>query len=359
MSSTVTPNKCHSITRLLATRIDQGMYLNGPIPGERALATELGVSYLTVRRATRQLLDEGVLSRMSNGRLQPSHKTSKTRRGPQIGLLVDTFPVNAMREWFTDLDKLVSEQGGTLHLISYNDKDDPRVFEALDQELDGLFIIYRYELSPLLRDRLVRNAHRLVSLWFDMTSLGIPSIENAPARNVSRAVEYLKDLGHQRVDFLCASDRDAVLRDRIHYWQQAVNHYDLPGEVFEQTPRKPQSSAMSARDLALEMHQQGKLDQVTAMVCATTNMAMGFMRACHEVGRVVGKDISVIGYGEVDAAQVCIPSITSVKPGPRLPLLEQGLEWILSRDKGEGRPMHIDSLDVDLFIGESTASPSC
>ena len=199
MSSTVTPNKCHSITRLLATRIDQGMYLNGPIPGERALATELGVSYLTVRRATKQLVDDGVLSRMSNGRLQPSHKTSKTRRGPQIGLLVDTFPVNAMREWFTDLDQLVGEHDGTLHLISYNDKDDPRVFEALDQELDGLFIIYRYELSPLLRDRLVRHAHRLVSLWFDMTSLGIPSIENAPARYVSRAVEYLKELGHQRV----------------------------------------------------------------------------------------------------------------------------------------------------------------
>lgn len=357
MTTFVTPTKHDSITELLASRINQGMYFQGPLPGERALAGELGVSYLTVRRAIKQLLDDGLLARMANGRLIPCATQHAQKRGPQIAMLVDTIPEVSMRTWVQDLEDVVRARNGNLQVLSYSHESDPRVFEALDAELDGLFIVYRYELSPLLRDRLIRNKHRVVSLWFDMTALGIPSIENAPARFMSKAVEHLKNLGHQRVDFISASDRDTVLRDRIHYWQQAISHYQLEGELFEQTPRRPQSSALSARDLALDMHANGQLDEVTAVVCATTNMAVGFQRACHEVGRVVGRDISVVGYGEVDVAQVCVPSITAVRPGPRTPLLEQGLDWIMSGNKTADRPLMINSVDVDLFIGESTAPP--
>lgn len=357
MSTFSSPTKHESITDLLAERINQGAYLQGQLPGERALAIELGVSYLTARKATQQLVKDGLLTRTPKGRLVPCPRQHSDKCGPVIGLLVDTIPEVSMRAWVNDLYDVVRAKNGTLRVISYNHESDPRVFETLDAELDGLFIVYRYELSPLLRDRLIRNRHRVVSLWFDMSAMGIPSIETAPPRFVSKAVEYLKNLGHKRVDFLSASDRDTVLSDRIHTWQQALNHYQLQGELFEQDPKRPQSSALSARDLALDLHASGKLDQITAVVCATTSMAVGFQRACHEVGRVVGRDISVMGYGEVDVAMVSVPSITTVRPGPRTPLLEQGLDWIMSKQQNPHRPLHIDSVDVDLFIGESTAPP--
>ncbi|HCD32109.1 MAG TPA: hypothetical protein DER01_06845 [Phycisphaerales bacterium] len=355
MSSFSTPTKHESITELLAERISQGAYLHGQLPGERALAIELGVSYLTVRKATKQLLKDGLLARTPKGRLMPCASQESQKRGPQIGLLVDTIPEVSMSAWLNDLDAVVKAKNGTLRLISYSHETDPRVFEALDAELDGLVIVYRYELSPLLRDRLIQNRHRVVSLWFDMTAMGIPSIETAPAHFVSKAVDHLKSLGHKRVDFLCASDRDTVLCNRIHYWQQAVNHYQLQGELFEQLPKRRQSSALSAYDLAMDLHANGKLAQMTSVVCATSSMAVGFQRACHEVGLIVGRDISVVGYGELDVAQMSVPSITTVRPGPRTPLLEQGLDWILSPDNDDQKPLYINSVDVDLFIGESTA----
>ena len=168
MSSFSTPTKHESITELLAERISQGAYLHGQLPGERALAIELGVSYLTVRKATKQLLKDGLLARTPKGRLMPCASQESQKRGPQIGLLVDTIPEVSMSAWLNDLDAVVKAKNGTLRLISYSHETDPRVFEALDAELDGLVIVYRYELSPLLRDRLIQNRHRVVSLWFDI-----------------------------------------------------------------------------------------------------------------------------------------------------------------------------------------------
>lgn len=352
------PSKHESITSLLEARIEQGMYLQGTIPGERSLADELGVSYLTIRRATKHLVDHGLLIRLSNGRLAAKSLKNRGKHGPQIGLLVSMFPGRTMTEWVGELNRAVNAQHGSLRLISYTDEADPRIFEALDAELDGLFIIYRYEPSLLLKNQLIKNSKRLVSLWFDMAHLGIPSVESGPPRFMTKIIEHLKDLGHTRIDYLNTAPNDTVSRDRIYYWKQALDHYGLAGELFSKPDYNLGGMGLNARQFAHDLYNDGKLKQCTAMVCGTTEMAMGFQRGCHEVGLTVGKDISVTGFGEIYTAQLCNPSITTIRPGPKRPLLEQGLEWITTRGKDWNRPMQITSLDVDLFIGESTAPPS-
>lgn len=357
MTTASTPTKHDSITQLLTTRINQGMYLQGTLPGERALASELGVGYLTLRKATKQLLDDGMLVRMNNGRLAPNPNEPGEKTGPQIGILVSMFPGRTMSEWVGELNRAVSAVNGSLRMISYTHESDPRIFEALDADLDGLFIVYRFEPSLLLKNQLLKHKNRLVSLWFDLTHLGIPSVENAPPQFVSKAIDHLKKLGHKRVDFLSTTTRDTVLRDRIHYWQQALEHYQLDGELFEKTDYFLGSSGLNARQMALDMDNQGQLENTTAVICGTTEMATGFQRGCHEVGLTVGRDISVVGFGEMHIAQLCVPSITTIQPGPRRPLLDQAMQWIMRDGKEWNRPLSINSLDVDLFKGESTGPP--
>ncbi len=350
--------KHDEITQLLEARIEQGLYLKGTLPGEQSLADELGVSYLTVRKATRQLVDHGLLTRLSNGRLAAKPHENSGQRSLQIGILVPMFPGHSMSKWVADLNRVVNEQNGSLRLISYTTESDPRIFEALDADLDGLFFIYGHEPSLLLKNLLIKHRKRLVSLWFDLTQLGIPSIENAPTRFVSKAVKHLKDLGHQRVDFLDVSAPDnSVARDRVLYWRQALEHYDLQGELFHKFDYYLGGSALNARQLTLDLHAQGKLKDVTAVVCSTTDMAFGMQRACHELGLTVGKDISVAGFGEMYTAKLSVPSITAIEPAPCVPLLEQGLQWIMTNGKDWDRLLLISSLDVELFIGESTGPP--
>src|SRR5690606_5220397 len=58
-----------SVAKVMQERIRSGDYALRPIPSERALALELGVNYMTVRRGLGVLEKEGTLSRLPNGRL--------------------------------------------------------------------------------------------------------------------------------------------------------------------------------------------------------------------------------------------------------------------------------------------------
>ena len=63
------PTKYNEVMSVIKRRIQEGDYLVESIPGERRLAEETGVSYMTARRAVRQLLEEEVLTRDDSGSL--------------------------------------------------------------------------------------------------------------------------------------------------------------------------------------------------------------------------------------------------------------------------------------------------
>lgn len=50
----------------------------------------------------------------------------------------------------------------------------------------------------------------------------------------------------------------------------------------------------------------------TAILCATDPMAIGAIAACRERGLVVGRDISIVGYGNSSASAFCDPPLTTV-----------------------------------------------
>jgi LacI family transcriptional regulator len=54
-------------------------------------------------------------------------------------------------------------------------------------------------------------------------------------------------------------------------------------------------------------------DAPTAIVCANAAMAIGAMACCRERGLQVGKDVSVMGYGNSDASRYCDPPLTTVE----------------------------------------------
>lgn len=51
----------------------------------------------------------------------------------------------------------------------------------------------------------------------------------------------------------------------------------------------------------------------TAFLCATDAMALGAIAACREAGLTVGRDVSVIGYGNSSASAFCDPPLTTVE----------------------------------------------
>src|SRR5436190_13282146 len=84
--------KYKHVMSLIERRIRQGDYVLNPIPGERKIAEEAGVSHMTARKAVRGLLDRKVLIRRPNGLLDVSPGFQAGAGSPQMLLLYPAYP---------------------------------------------------------------------------------------------------------------------------------------------------------------------------------------------------------------------------------------------------------------------------
>ena len=82
------PAKYTEVMSVIKRRIREGDYLLDNIPGERKIAEETGVSYMTARRAVQELLDEEVLIRQPSGALDVHPRFSKRNKPAEVVLLV-------------------------------------------------------------------------------------------------------------------------------------------------------------------------------------------------------------------------------------------------------------------------------
>ena len=120
--------------------------------------------------------------------------------------------------------------------------------------------------------------------------------------------DRLVGLGHTRLAFLNAplEMNFAALREQgflralkahgLDLAQCPVCHGELSAESGEQ---------LATRLIAGDM-------PVTAIVCATDAIALGAMSAVRRAGLVVGRDVSVVGYGNTESGRYADPPLTSI-----------------------------------------------
>ena len=343
--------KSQGAAELFRKRIQLGAYRLKGIPGERKLAADLGVSYMSARKVVQQLVAERILRRTETGRLEQALASRKSR-GLQIGFVAPAFSAQVISELQYDLSQLVSASGGIVRPVMYVQPTDPIIFEALEGDFDGLFVILPVGAPQLLIDRLERYSDRVVILWQDMSHLGLLSIVTAPSRFIGKGLDHLASLGHQRIDCLNTLPHEPIVLDRMRHWRMGLEQRGLVGELVDEPTRPFENSITAAYESFKRMIDRGL--EATAYLCSTTELGRGVIRAAHEAGIEVGKDISVIGYGEISVAKLTVPSLTAVEIGEPRPLLAMGLQWIATKGEDWQRPLRLEPDDVEVFVGEST-----
>lgn len=138
--------------------------------------------------------------------------------------------------------------------------------------------------------------------------VGMPCVASDGRRGAYEAVEYLLDLGHRRIGFISgafggqgrlrlAGYRDALVDHGLPYDERLV----LPGDWtwdagYELAPH------------FLEME-----EPPTAIFCANDLMALAAMRALHERGLQIPRDVSVLGFDDIPTAALSDPPLTTVR----------------------------------------------
>lgn len=339
------------IAERLKHRILNGDYLLTAIPGAPRLAEENGVSYLTARQAVQLLLDEGVLIRSSNGRLETAGSPVATIRKLNIANIRPTYDEGSPI-WDRMIQQVAEEFSCVVRTVTYNHADDPAIFDALNGNFDLIFLQHTCNTDVFI-NRLLPYRERLVTLFQDLTAHGIRCLDGLPPSVIDQVIEHLYQLGHRRIDFMNTEPNSPVIEQRIAAWRQALKHFSCRGELYNQPVNMFAFAPEAAYELTSRLLNEGKLVG-GAVFCTDVFTAQGCLRGCYEHGVRIPEDISVAAFGNPELARLTIPSLTVTKrPDPR-PHIRRIISFYLEKNGTSGPLMYRPENAPSLVIGEST-----
>lgn len=178
---------------------------------------------------------------------------------------------------------------------------------------------------------------------------GDPWVDVDGAAGTGQAVDHLVELGHRDIAFLGWPEGSRIGDDRHHGWRSAMERHGLAGH----------GSVIREDDTMTAAHRAGwrllEESRPTAVVAASDTMAVGALRAAHDLGMTVGRDLAVVGFDDTPSAPLLTPPLTSLAQ----PLEEVGQLLVknLAAQLSGGRPRPQALLEPTLVVRGSTGFP--
>jgi LacI family repressor for deo operon, udp, cdd, tsx, nupC, and nupG len=226
----------------------------------------------------------------------------------------------------------------------------------LSNRADGLLLLDG-SLDPQALRLLTQAPYSvpLVVACEEIPSSGFHTVLTDNAHSAERAVRHLIDLGHSRIGHLLGPENNVVARERHAGFVEALRSAGLPlvpqwlirGNFEMQT-----GFAAASRFAALE-------ERPTAMFAANDESAIGFLSGLRRHGIECPRDISVVGYDDLEVAAHYQPSLTTIRQ-PRDSLGRLAAETLIDLlEEGDNTrsPVRI-VLNSELIIRESTSHPA-
>jgi DNA-binding LacI/PurR family transcriptional regulator len=319
---------------VLERRISAGEYMLKDLPGERKIAEETGVSYMTARKAVLALIEKGVLTRQENGALMVAGDERRAEQGvARVALLVPGYPSPFLTYLRTGVDHATGGKPVQFRSFEYAHWDDGIFKESLDA-CEGVIIIPSTEPIP---DRVLRALkapdRKVVVLEGDLTEHGIPSIRLFPDSHIRGLLDHLTEVGHNPISCLNTQGKNPEIERRIGLWRAHIETHGIPGELWDD-PTPPYEDPMLRAHAAMRHQIKTAQGPLGAVVCTTQPAALGAMRACYEAGLAVGRDVAVCTINNEPTGWYFCPSLTGLEAPDFEPLLEPCFRWFAAGARG-------------------------
>ncbi|MBN2829877.1 MAG: GntR family transcriptional regulator [Candidatus Cloacimonetes bacterium] len=305
----------------------------GKLPGERVMAEMYNVSYMTVRRAITELVEEGILHKFTTKGAFVSHSKMTPKITHNIGFFLDSGIKEGISSpyyslVFEALEKEVKKKGYSLVLFS--DSDDLNPINN-KKKIDGAVIC----CFPRIENKIQELKRMLPIVLLDnlSTDKSIPSVTLDNFNSSSQAAHYLFALGHRRIGFISGLLDSDVCNERITGYTSALvsNGIKVDEKLIYNGDYSYESGEKGA-DYLLSL-----TPPPTAIMCANDSMAIGAMKSIRERGYRIPEDVSVIGFDDIKVSSMVFPSLTTIT-APIERLAERVIAMLLAM---------IDGVDLD------------
>jgi LacI family transcriptional regulator len=327
----------------------------------REIAELAGVSIATVSRVVngREDVSPGTRELVQRIVRERGYTTNRSARGlsaGRTGLIGATVPM-VHAAYFSQLlsgaAEALYDQDMRLVLcptMHEHDREVSLLERLMHGTTDGAVIILPEESSDEL-ELLLNHGYRFVVID-PLLPLNerIPAVSAAHGAGADQAMNHLLSLGHRRIAAITGPHgMKATDERRRGYYAALAAAGIMPEAELEVEGNFEIGGGLSAAEHLLDLP-----EPPTAIFAFNDNMAIGAIRAAHARGFRVPADLSIVGFDDLEEAEIVTPALTTI----RQPLAEMGriavslLIRLLDNQRLEA--LHVE-LGTRLVIRESTA----
>ncbi|WP_299935556.1 LacI family DNA-binding transcriptional regulator [uncultured Pelagimonas sp.] len=164
------------------------------------------------------------------------------------------------------------------------------------------------------------------------------------------ATTHLADLGHHHIAFLGGKSRSFVRTERIAGYTRVMQDRGLGDPIIWDTD-DDKLAGMEAMVALRDAY-----PEVTALVCNGDMVAIGASLALQSMGLQPGKDISIVGFDDVQDAAVAIPPLTTMAVSP-YQLGRKLAQIMLDRLEAPDTPATVTQVAATLVVRDTTGAP--
>ncbi len=175
------------------------------------------------------------------------------------------------------------------------------------------------------------------------------TVEVNNRQSLVELMNYLLEMGHQRIGFIAGGLTVASARQRLQGYYDALQAGGIPVDpaLVREGNWFHDGGYQQGRAL-LELNAPP-----TAIVTCNDLMAFGAMQAAREHGLQIGDDISITGFDDISMASTVTPGLTTIRQ-PMSALGATAVELLVKRINGEPIANPHARLETELIIREST-----
>jgi DNA-binding LacI/PurR family transcriptional regulator len=168
------------------------------------------------------------------------------------------------------------------------------------------------------------------------------------------AGEYLFTLGHANIAMLLPRDAAPSIEQRLTGFRSAFEQFE---RRFSRTANLVEADELNFyaahRATAALL---AKKSTVTGIFCANDEMAAGALRAAHEAGYEVPRDLSVIGFDDIVLSNYTDPPLTTIGV-VKEHMGRRAVARLVELVEGVDRTVKVELAPVKLVVRGSTAGP--
>jgi len=332
-----------------------------PEPGRPAVMADVarlaGVSNQTVSRVlhdsphVRAETRERVLAAIRQLDYRPNSMAQALASGRSRTLGVVSFDTTLYGPASTllGIEQAAHDAGYAVSISSLRSLNRGTVLAAIqqlrDQGVDGVAVI-----APR---RAGTDALRHVRADFPVVAVQAGPNASIPVATVDQkagaaaATRHLLNLGHKTVWHLAGPVDWTEAEERIDGWRSVLRAARAPVPALLRGDWTPRSGYEVGQSLL-------EIPELTAVLVANDQMALGLLRRLHEAGREVPRDLSLVGFDDIPEAAYFTPPLTTV----RQDFAELGrrcLHVLLGRIAGERGPTRV-VVAPELVVRASTGA---